>query len=788
MSEKTIAPASQVLPNKLHLISLTGHPIFPGIFTPVMINSPEDISVIEEVSSGDSLIGMCLLKSDAKGHSVEEMHQVGTVARIVKKIKLPDGGVNIFVSTIKRFRVKKILNSENPAVVSVEYLEDEESDPSEIKALARALLTEMRRLADGNPLLSEEAKINIVNMDQSGKIADFIASILDILPEEQQQILETVNVRRRMEKVLVFIKKEQELLSIQKKIQREINDKIDKNQREFFLREELKLIKEELGISGDSKAQGYQKFKSIIEGFNFQGEIKEVVDSELEKFSIMEPNSSEYMVTRNYLEIICSLPWADKNEFQDIDVASAKVLLDKEHYGMEDVKKRVIEYISVRQLKRSTDGSILILVGPPGVGKTSIGKSIAGVLNKKFFRFSVGGMRDEAEIKGHRRTYIGALPGKIIQGLKITGSKSPVFMIDEVDKIGNDYRGDPASALLEVLDPEQNSAFRDHYLDLPFDLSKIMFILTANSLDSIPAPLLDRAEVIRLSGYIDSEKAEIAKRYLIPKSLAENGLKKNQVVFNRKMLLSVANGYAREAGVRGLEKNIDKISRKIAAEIVSGEKKPEEKTLITPELLVKYLGKPVFPEDETKKAEIPGTSIGLAWTSMGGDTLMIEAVNTDGKGGLELTGQMGEVMKESASIAFTWAKKYVCEKKGFDSSWFEKHDIHLHIPEGATPKDGPSAGITMATALTSLLTGKSIKPGLAMTGELSLTGQVMAIGGLKEKTIAAHRSRIKEIIIPKDNIRDLDEIPDYVKKDIKFIPLSRMEDVADYVFGYKSRN
>ena len=769
MSEKTIAPASQVLPNKLHLISLTGHPIFPGIFTPVMINSPEDISVIEEVSSGDSLIGMCLLKSDAKGHSAEEMHQVGTVARIVKKIKLPDGGVNIFVSTIKRFRVKKILNSENPAVVSVEYLEDEESDPSEIKALARALLTEMRRLADGNPLLSEEAKINIVNMDQSGKIADFIASILDILPEEQQQILETVNVRRRMEKVLVFIKKEQELLSIQKKIQREINDKIDKNQREFFLREELKLIKEELGISGDSKAQGYQKFKSIIEGFNFQGEIKEVVDSELEKFSIMEPNSSEYMVTRNYLEIICSLPWADKNEFQDIDVASAKVLLDKEHYGMEDVKKRVVEYISVRQLKRSTDGSILILVGPPGVGKTSIGKSIAGVLNKKFFRFSVGGMRDEAEIKGHRRTYIGALPGKIIQGLKITGSKSPVFMIDEVDKIGNDYRGDPASALLEVLDPEQNSAFRDHYLDLPFDLSKIMFILTANSLDSIPAPLLDRAEVIRLSGYIDSEKAEIAKRYLVPKSLAENGLKKNQVVFNRKMLLSVANGYAREAGVRGLEKNIDKISRKIAAE-------------------VKYLGKPVFPEDEIKKAEIPGTSIGLAWTSMGGDTLMIEAVNTDGKGVLELTGQMGDVMKESASIAFTWAKKYVCEKKGFDSSWFEKHDIHLHIPEGATPKDGPSAGITMATALTSLLTGKSIKPGLAMTGELSLTGQVMAIGGLKEKTIAAHRSRIKEIIIPKDNIRDLDEIPDYVKKDIKFISLSRMEDVADYVFGYKSRN
>ena len=571
MSEKTIAPASQVLPNKLHLISLTGHPIFPGIFTPVMINSPEDISVIEEVSSGDSLIGMCLLKSDAKGHSAEEMHQVGTVARIVKKIKLPDGGVNIFVSTIKRFRVKKILNSENPAVVSVEYLEDEESDPSEIKALARALLTEMRRLADGNPLLSEEAKINIVNMDQSGKIADFIASILDILPEEQQQILETVNVRRRMEKVLVFIKKEQELLSIQKKIQREINDKIDKNQREFFLREELKLIKEELGISGDSKAQGYQKFKSIIEGFNFQGEIKEVVDSELEKFSIMEPNSSEYMVTRNYLEIICSLPWADKNEFQDIDVASAKVLLDKEHYGMEDVKKRVIEYISVRQLKRSTDGSILILVGPPGVGKTSIAKAMADALGRNFARISLGGIHDEAEIRGHRKTYVGAMPGRIITAIKQCKSSNPLILLDEIDKLSGDHRGDPSSALLEVLDPAQNYTFTDHYIEIPFDLSNVLFVTTANDKYSIPAPLFDRMDVIELDSYTREDKFTIAKKYLVPAQLKKHGLNGSSLRISSDAIYDIIDSYTRESGVRRLEQLIAALCRKAAVKIAGGD-------------------------------------------------------------------------------------------------------------------------------------------------------------------------------------------------------------------------
>lgn len=787
--EKEIAPAEQLLPNKLTLISLTGHPIFPGIFTPVMIHNPDDVKIIESVCLSDSLIGMCMIKSETEVAEASDLYQVGSVARIIKKINLPDGGVNIFVSTIKRFTIKKILNEKLPMIAAVEYFSDEENEKnvsieeqSAVKALTRALVGEMRQLSENNPLFSEEVRLNMINIDRPGRIADFIASILNIEPEEQQKILETFQVRQRMEKVLVFIKKEQELLRLQKKIQAEINSKIDKNQREYYLKEELKLIKEELGMTTDSKSCEYQKFKQKIDEFNFQGEIKEAVDSELEKFSLMEPSSAEFIVTRNYLDTVCSLPWKASEPEKDFNLQEARSQLEKDHYGMEDVKKRIIEYLAVRTLKKDTKGSILLFVGPPGVGKTSVGKSIASALHKPFFRFSVGGMRDEAEIKGHRRTYIGALPGKIIQGLKIVKNNSPVFMIDEIDKIGQSYQGDPASALLEVLDPEQNINFRDQYLDLPFDLSNVMFILTANTLDTIPLPLLDRAEVIRLSGYIDTEKLEIAKNYLVPRSIVRTGLVKKQVSYTNKSLLFIANCYAREAGVRNLEKNLDKINRKVATEIVLGETKSEDKTVLTPEVVEKYLGKPIFPEDDVKKAAVPGTSIGLAWTSMGGDTLIIEAITNIGKGELQLTGQMGDVMKESAAIAWSWVRRYMEDKRDFNSEWYEKHKVHLHIPEGATPKDGPSAGITMATALLSLLMNKTIKQKLAMTGELSLTGQVMPIGGLKEKTIAAYRNKIKDIIIPKENVRDLDDIPNYVKDNIKFHPVSTMEEVVKIVF------
>lgn len=845
--ESPMVPAEQALSNKLYLIPVSGRPIFPGIFTPLMITANEDARVAEEAYSGDGLIGIVMLKNDGDAPTAQDLHKVGTVARIIKKINLPDGGVNIFISTIKRFRIRKVLSQREPMVAVVEYLEDQEDDTFEVKALTRALLSEMKEISDNNPLFSEEMRLNMVNIDHPGKIADFITSILNIDRNQQQKILETINVRERMEQVLVFIKKEQELLRIQKKIQNELNDRIETQQREYFLKEELKAIKEELGITTDAHNSDYQKLKEKLDAFAFEGEIKEAVENELEKFQLMESGSSEYNVVRNYLETIAALPWpqGDKKDAPAVtyDMEEAKKVLQQEHYGLEDVKKRILEYLAVRKLKQDNKGSIIILVGPPGVGKTSVGHSIARAMNKPFFRFSVGGMRDEAEIKGHRRTYVGAMPGKIIQGLKIVKSRSPVFLIDEVDKMGMSHQGDPASALLEVLDPEQNVSFRDNYLDLPFDVSDIFFILTANTLDTIPEPLLDRAEIITLSGYIDQEKMEIAKKYLIPKTLSKNGLKKTQVKFDKTALNLIAQSYARESGVRHFEKCLDKIARKIAMDLISqpeavelearihdleaklkalaeGEKAPTEQDdvklkeqpnqqeqpnqkelqqeltnaqkelkavlaksyTVDQETAKKYLGTPPFDEEDIKTASVAGTAIGLAWTSMGGDTLLIETAAIPGKEGFSLTGQLGDVMKESAAIAMSWVRSHALEKGIKDSGWFDSNTIHIHVPEGATPKDGPSAGITMTTALVSLLTGKPMKAATAMTGELSLTGRVLPIGGLREKTVAAKRNKIKHIIIPKANLRDLDDIPEIVKKGVTFHPVSRMDEVLDLVF------
>nr|WP_318680391.1 endopeptidase La [uncultured Treponema sp.] len=782
IDSNSILPVEQILPNKLNIIAIQGRPIFPGVFTPLMVSSAEDVKVVEAAYEGDGFLGIIMAKKDSDNSTIADLYEVGTAARIIKKINMPDGGINIFISTIKRFKIRKALNKTNPIFATVEYLDDEEDSTFEVKALTRAIVSEMKEISDNNPMFSEEMRLNMVNIDHPGKIADFIASILNVEKEDQQRILETVNVRRRLEQVLVFIKREQELLRIQKKIQHELNEKIEKNQREYFLREELKSIQEELGTDSNGNLNDYQKFKEKIEKLNFTGEIKEAVDSELQKFNLIDPNSAEYIGTRNFLELVCNLPWQD-SAVEDYNLSNASKVLEDDHYGLDDVKKRIMEYLSVRKLKKDNKGSIVLLVGPPGVGKTSIGKSIAKAMNKPFYRFSVGGMRDEAEIKGHRRTYIGAMPGKIIQGLKITKSRSPVFLIDEIDKMGQSHQGDPASALLEVLDPEQNINFRDNYLDLPFDISNVFFILTANTLDSIPGPLLDRAEVIQLSGYIDQEKMEIAKKYLIPKNLEKNGLKKNQVKFTKAALSCIAEEYAREAGVRNFEKNLDKINRKIVTKLMADEKADKSQTFtVDASDLQEYLGKPVFDESEIKCASKPGTAIGLAWTSMGGDTLLLESISFPGKNELQLTGQMGDVMKESAQIAFNWVKKYVEQNEIKKPEWFEQNVIHLHIPEGATPKDGPSAGITMATTFMSLLTGKTIKKNLAMTGELSLTGQVLPIGGLREKTVAARRNRIKTIIIPKANVRDLDEIPDHVKAGIKFMPVSDVKEVIDIVF------
>jgi ATP-dependent Lon protease len=812
-----IVPIDQILPNKLPLVALMGRPIFPGIFTPIIIGNPVDVKVIDDAVAGNSMVGLVMLQNETETPAIADLYKVGTVARIVKKINLPDGGVNVFISTMKRFKVKKTLHASNPIVAAVEYLNEEEDDTIEVKALTRALISEMKQISENNPLFSEEMRLNMINIDHPGKIADFIASILNIEKAEMQKILEILNVRKRMEQVLVFIKKEQELLRIQKKIQKEINEKIEKSQRDYFLKEELKAIKGELGMTTDAKSSDYQRFKDTIDSFKFEGEVKEAVEQELEKFNLMEPVSPEYVVTRNYLDLIVSLPWGEP-EPENFSMKNAQAILEADHYGLKDVKNRITEYLAVRKLRSDNPapkdkseaggagrdvpaGSIICLVGPPGVGKTSVGRSIARALGKQFFRFSVGGMRDEAEIKGHRRTYIGAMPGKIIQGLKIVKTRAPVFMIDEIDKMGASYQGDPASALLEVLDPEQNLAFRDHYLDLPFDISHVFFIVTANTLDTIPPPLLDRMEIIQLPGYIDTEKLEIAQRYLVPKSLEKNGLKKNQVKYTKDSLLHIANSYAREAGVRNFEKNLDKIHRKLAKQIIEEKEKSNVSEgndvsadaasriasggkaakpvlfSIDKKLIEKHLGKPIFPEGDIKKADKPGMSVGLAWTSMGGDTLVIEATSVPGKEGLTLTGKMGDTMKESAAIAMTVARKLAIERYSVTADWFDINHIHLHIPEGATPKDGPSAGITMATALLSLMRDEVVTERLVMTGELSLTGQVLPIGGLKEKTVAARRNKARHIIIPKQNERDLDEIPDHVKKGIEFHPVERFEEV-----------
>lgn len=779
MTDRQIVPTSQVLPHKLCILPLLGKPIFPGILIPMMIPLEDDVKIVEKALSGDGFMGLMLTRSeDTERPTSDDLFRIGTAAKIIKKMNLPDGGINIFISTIKRFRIKKFIHKEYPIDVAAEYLEDENVETDEVKALTRSLINEMKQISADNPLFSEEIRLNIVNIDHPGKIADFITSILNIERIEQQKILEILDVYERMMRVLIFINKEKELLSIQKKIQKQINEKISKSQREYFLKEQLKAIKSELGMPVDSKSSEYTRFKEGVEKLKLDKDVAEQVEQELEKFSLMDSNSSEFIVTRNYLETIITLPW-NVPKPAEIDMKRAHKILDEDHYGLEDVKERILEYLAVRKLKKDTKGSILCLVGPPGVGKTSVGKSIARALGKKFFRFSVGGMRDEAEIKGHRRTYVGAMPGKIIQGLKIVKAKDPVFMIDEIDKLGVSFQGDPSSALLEVLDPEQNVAFRDHYLDLPFDISNILFITTANTFDTVPAPLLDRMEVIRLSGYINQEKVVIARKYLIPKSLARSGLQKADIKYKKQALLQIAEDYAREAGLRNYEKALDKIHRKVARKSVMND--ISFPVSITVESLKSYLGKPIFFEEGIKQIIKPGMAIGLAWTQLGGAILIIEAVANPGKEGLRLTGQLGDVMKESANIAYTYAR-HIAVDFGVNKTFFEHNQIHLHVPAGATPKDGPSAGITMASCLLSLVTNKKVKKSLAMTGELSLVGQVLPIGGLKEKVIAAKRNKIKEIVIPSQNEKELEEIPDHIKDGIRFYPVSRMEEVIEKIF------
>jgi len=781
MSEQELMPIEQLLPNNLFILPVTGNPVFPGLFTPLMITDTQDVEIVNQAIKHGGFLGLLLVKDEGDGdeYAAENLYTVGTVAKIVKKIKLPDGGISIFISTLKRFETKQFYPSGPYLVAEVRYLEDIEDEVDELRAWTRLLLSEMKTLTKNNQLFSEEMRLNMVNIDHPGKLADFIASILNVDRKQQQAILETLVVRRRIEKVLVFIKNEQNIAQVQAKIQARVNQKIEKNQREYFLREELRSIQQELGMTTNPKMELITRLKAKFKNLPLNEEAKESVEREMSRLEGMEPSSPEYALTRTYLEIISDLPWKDPKP-ENFSIDSARRILERDHYGMKDVKDRILEFLAVRKKKQDTKGSIICLVGPPGVGKTSVGVSIARALKKEYFRFSVGGMNDESEIKGHRRTYIGALPGKIIQGLRITKTKNPVFLIDEIDKMGISYQGDPASALLEVLDPEQNSSFRDTYLDIPFDVSQVLFITTANTTETIPRPLLDRMEIIELSGYTSEEKLAIGRKYLVPKSLEKHGLTKAEVKYTPAILRKIADEYAREAGVRNYEKSLHKIHRKIALRLI--ESPPETLPITIDDVLLReLLGEPIFVEDEILKADRPGMAIGLAWTSMGGDTLIIEAQNTPGKGEVKLTGQLGDVMQESVSIAHTWVKAHAVEHN-IDPAWFEHNAIHLHVPEGATPKDGPSAGITMACALYSLVTDQVMAPNLAMTGELSLKGKVMPIGGLKEKVLAARRNKIRDIIIPAFNKRDLDKLDETVTKGIDFHLVTSIEEVLAIAF------
>ncbi len=780
-------------PNQLYLMPLNRRPFFPGMAAPIVIEPGIYYEVLKLVAKTDhKCIGLFLTHhEDTNIYKIkmDDLHKVGVVARILRIIPMEQGGAQVVLNMEKRAIIEKPMKSKY-LLAAVKYHEDISQAPlsRELKAYSISIITTIKELLKLNPLFKEELQIFLGHSDftEPGRLADFAVALTTATRDELQNVLETLDIDKRIDKALLLLKKELDISKLQSTINQRIEATISKTQRDFFLREQLKAIKKELGMEKEDKAVELEKFEERLKKRKVPEDVMKVIREELDKLSALETQSAEYGVCRNYVDWLTIMPWGLYSE-ETHNLKQAEEILNDDHYGLKDIKERILEFIGVGKLTKGIKGSIVCLVGPPGVGKTSIGKSVARALNRKFYRFSVGGMRDEAEIKGHRRTYIGAMPGKMVQAMKYTQTMNPVIMLDEVDKMGSSYHGDPASALLEVLDPEQNKEFLDHYLDVPCDLSNVLFIVTANILDTIPEPLKDRMEILRLSGYIQTEKIEIAKKYLIPRNRKNMGLKGTDVVFTPGAIGQIINGYAREAGVRTLENNIKKIMRKVALKIARApeEGKKGEKVTITEEGLIPYLGKPIFTSDRFYKVTPVGVAMGLAWTSMGGATLYIEVVRYPAeKTEMKLTGQAGDVMKESAQIAWTYVQSNVA-RYAPGIPFFEKSQIHIHIPEGATPKDGPSAGITMVTALLSLLLDRPIREDLGMTGELTLTGRVLPIGGLKEKLIAARRSKVNVLIFPKDNLRDYDELPDYLKKDLEVHFVEDYTEVFDIAFPHK---
>ncbi len=789
--EKKIVLARQAFPTHLPILPVNSKPLFPKMINIPMVIGDESLKqmIVEVAKSPSKYIGMVLRRHTVEpGEEREEqsgsagLHAVGVLAGLLQVAQFaPEAPVQVLLAVFERFKIVGFVQEEPYIVANVQYMfETEMADNKELKAYSISVIKRLKELIQVDPLHKEELKLFMSHssLDEPGRLADFAAALTTATGEELQEILETVSIISRLNKVLLLLEKEIDVSKLQAKISKQIEEKLTNQQRQFFLREQLKAIKKELGLEKEGREAEVERFAERLKSLKLSPEAEDRVKEEMDKLRLIEPASPEFNVSRTYVDWLTILPWGVFTS-DSYDINRAAKILDRDHYGLEDVKERILEFLSVGIMKGNISGSILCFVGPPGVGKTSIGRSIAESIGRNFYRFSVGGIRDEAEIKGHRRTYIGALPGKFVQAMKLCKSANPVIMLDEIDKIGASYHGDPASALLEVLDPEQNRDFLDHYLDVRFDLSNVFFICTANQLDTIPRPLLDRMEIIKLSGYILEEKLQIARRFLIPKQLKAHGVKRSQITLTARALREIVDGYAREPGVRGAENHIKKIIRKAVKRIVEGEAK---RVKVDKKEIPDLLGRRLFSDDDPYKKPCPGVVTGLAWTSLGGDALHVEATKVEtGKPGFKQTGQLGDVMVESSEIAYTYVRSlFNDDPTGHD--FFQKHFVHLHVPAGATPKDGPSAGITMATALYSLAIGKPVRRHLAMTGELTLTGQVMPIAGVKEKTIAAKRAKVEHIIFPAENRRDFDELPAHIRQGLKTHFVSTFAEVLHICF------
>ena len=761
------------MPDTISILPLFDAALFPKMVLPLVVMQGESIQLIDEAMSKNRIIGLLVSKEKEmkSSYSMPDLYDVGTSALILKMAKTDDNKAQLLVQGLSRFRVKEVLEEQPYLKVNIDLIKEKEEKDKEIEAMMSNLIGLFTRVVELSPGLQPEIAGMARSIKEAGTLADMITSTINSTSEEKQKILETFDVKERLKEVTRLTNYQLEILELGSKIQTQVKGDMDKKQREYYLRQQLKAIQEELGEKEEGTVE-VEEYRAKIEEKNLPEEAKKEAERELDRLSKMHPSSAEYTVVSTYLDWITSLPWNETTK-DNLDIKKAEKILEEDHYGLEKPKKRIIEYLAVRKLKPESKGPILCFAGPPGTGKTSLGQSIARALGRKFVRISLGGVRDEAEIRGHRRTYVGALPGRIIQSLRRAESKNPIFMLDEIDKVGSDFRGDPSSALLEVLDPEQNFSFQDHYLDVPFDLSNVMFITTANILDTIPPALRDRMEVLQLLGYTEDEKIKIAQRYLIPRQREAHGLKANQIKFTTGAVKHIISGYTREAGLRNLEREIATICRGVAAKIASGDVKSVDIKVIN---VSKYLGSIKITSEAKARTMTPGVTMGLAWTPTGGDLLFVEATAMKGKKGLTLTGQLGDIMKESATAALSFIRSNA-SSLGIEEDYFESHDIHIHVPAGAIPKDGPSAGVTMLTALASLLTNKTVKKDLAMTGEITLRGQVLPVGGIKEKVLAAHRAGIKILILPKFNAKDLDDIPKKVQKDIEFHFVDKMRDV-----------